>query len=96
MRMLLTARMDTEKANHLVTDGTLGKTLEGIMEQLKPEAAYFTATEGDRTCLLVFDLPESSGMPPVAEPFFQAGAKVTMSPVMNAEDLKTGLESLGR
>jgi hypothetical protein len=94
--MLLTARMDTEKTNQSVTDGTLGKTIQGIMEQLKPEAAYFTATGGDRTCLMVFDLADSSGMPLVAEPFFQAGAKVTLSPVMNAEDLETGLASLGR
>ncbi|MBY8879174.1 hypothetical protein [Actinacidiphila acidipaludis] len=96
MRMLLTAKMDTEKANQLVTDGTLGKTLEGIIEELKPEAAYFTAWEGERTALMVFDLPDSNRIPSVAEPFFQAGASVSLRPVMNPDDLKTGLESLGR
>ena len=96
MRMLLTAKMDNEKANHLITDGTMGKTLEGIMEELKPEAAYFTAWEGERTALLVIDLEDSNQMPIAAEPFFQAGAKVSLRPVMNPDDLKTGLESLGR
>lgn len=95
MRMLLTAKMDTEKANQLVTDGTMGKTMDGIIEQLKPEAAYFTAWEGERTALLVIDLEDSNQMPSVAEPFFQAGAKVSLRPVMNADDLRTGLASLG-
>jgi hypothetical protein len=93
--MLLTAKMDTEKANQLVTDGTMGKTMDGIIEQLKPEAAYFTAWEGERTALLVIDLEDSNQMPSVAEPFFQAGAKVSLRPVMNADDLRTGLASLG-
>lgn len=96
MRMLLTARLDTKTANQSVADGTLGKEMQGIMEQLKPEAAYFTASEGDRTCILVFDLADSSGIPAAAEPFLQAGAKVTLSPVMNAEDMQKGLASLGR
>jgi hypothetical protein len=96
MRMLLTAKMDTEKANHLITDGTMGKTLEGILEELKPESAYFTSWEGERTALLVFDFKDSSQMPSVAEPFFQIGAKVSLRPVMNPDDLKTGLASLGR
>lgn len=96
MRMLLTAKMDTEKANQLITDGTMGKTIEGILEQLKPEAAYFTAWEGDRTALLVIDMKSSDQMPVIAEPFFAAGAKVSLRPVMNPDDLRTGLEGLGR
>ncbi|MCL2553716.1 MAG: hypothetical protein FWE15_13500 [Actinomycetia bacterium] len=96
MRMLLTAKMDSEKTNQLITDGTLGKTMEGILEELKPEAAYFTAWEGERTALLVIDLDDSSQMPSVAEPFFQAGAKVSLRPAMNRDDLTKGLASLGR
>jgi hypothetical protein len=91
MRMLLTARFNTEAANQLVTEGTLSKVIEGILEQLKPESAYFTAMEGERTCFIVFDMTESSQLPPIAEPFFQVGAKVAVRPVMNADDLRTGL-----
>jgi len=94
--MLLTARLDTETGNQAVSDGTMAKMFEGIIEQLKPEAAYFAPTAGDRTCLLVFDLKDSTQIPAVAEPFFQAGAKVSLRPVMNYDDLKTGLSSLGR
>lgn len=96
MRMLLTARMDTEKSNQLVGDGTMGKTIEGIVEHLKPEAAYFTTWEGERTALMVIDVENSNQMPSISEPFFLAGAKVSMRPVMNLDDLRAGLESLGR
>ncbi|WP_329313243.1 DUF3303 family protein [Streptomyces sp. NBC_01262] len=91
MRMLLTARFNTEAANQLVTEGTLSKVIEGILEHLKPESSYFTAMEGERTCFIVFDMTESSQLPTICEPFFQVGAKVAVRPVMNAEDLRTGL-----
>ncbi|MGC0416403.1 hypothetical protein [Embleya sp. AB8] len=95
MRILLTARMNTEVANQAIADGTLPKTIQGIVEQLKPEAIYFTALEGGRSCLAVFDMQDSSEMPTCAEPFFSLGAKVTMQPVMNLEDLQKGLGALG-
>lgn len=96
MRMLLTARLDTETANHAVSDGNLTKMIEGVVEQLKPEAAYFTPSEGERTCFFVFDMKDASQLPPIAEPFFQAGAKIYIQPAMNLDDLQTGLASLGR
>ena len=96
MRMLLTARMDTETANQSVTDGTMSKLVQEMVEELRPEAAYFTATDGDRCCYLVFHMKESAQMPPTLEPFFHSGAKVDLRPVMTMDDLQTGLASLGR
>jgi hypothetical protein len=96
MRMLLTARMDTETGNQSVTDGTMSKMVQEMVEELRPEAAYFTATEGDRCCYMVFEMKESAQMPPMLEPFFHAGAKVDLRPVMTMDDLQTGLASLGR
>lgn len=96
MRMLLTARMDTEHANRAISDGTMPKLIADIVETLKPEAAYFTPTDGNRTCMLVFDMEESAQMPPISEPFFQAGAKVSIQPVMNFDDLRKGLGQLSR
>jgi hypothetical protein len=54
-----------------------------------PETAYFTAVAGgDRGGFIVFDLKDTSQIPAVAEPFFLAyNARVTLSPVMNAQDL---------
>ncbi|MFI0940991.1 DUF3303 family protein [Streptomyces sp. NPDC021020] len=96
MRMLLTARMDTEAANQAVDDGTMSKTVQEMTEELRPESAYFTATEGDRCCYMVFDMKDSAQMPSMLEPFFHAGAKVDVRPVMTMDDLQTGLASLGR
>lgn len=96
MRMLMTARLDTLTANKSVEDGTLTKIIEGVVEHLHPEAAYFLPGEGDRCCLLVFDMAEPSELPDVTEQFFLAGAKVDVTPVMNLDDLRTGLAAVGR
>ncbi|MEU5048581.1 hypothetical protein [Streptomyces sp. NPDC021096] len=96
MRTLLRARMDTRASNEAFRNGTLGKVVEGLMEQLKPEAAYFTALDGGRSCLLVFDMKDPSQMPAVCEQLFlELEAEVELHPVMNAEDLRKGLGALG-
>jgi hypothetical protein len=62
---------------------------------LKPEAAYFLADDGRRTALMVFDLVDTSDIPSIAEPFFTTmNASVAIVPVMNADDLRRGLEKL--
>ncbi|SHL66850.1 DUF3303 family protein [Actinacidiphila paucisporea] len=94
MRMLLTARLDTAAANQAVSDGTMSKMVQEMTEELRPECAYFTTSAGDRCCYMVFEMKDSSQMPPVLEPFFHAGAKVDVRPVMTMDDLQTGLASL--
>ncbi|MEU1484937.1 hypothetical protein [Streptomyces sp. NPDC005752] len=96
MRMLLTAQMDTETSNRAAADGTMSKMIEGIVEQLKPEAAYFTLQNGQRGCLMVFDMQDPARMPPLLEPLFQAGSKIDLRPVMNLDDLRTGLGGMER
>jgi hypothetical protein len=97
MRVLLKASMDTEKANEAIRNGTLGKLIQESMEQIKPEAAYFTTDHGKRTAYLVFDMQDSWQMPVLSEPFFlQLGAEISYTPVMNMEDVQKGLSQLGR
>ncbi|MGW0946132.1 hypothetical protein ACWD4O_26840 [Streptomyces sp. NPDC002623] len=97
MRMMLKASMDTERANELIRNGTLGKLIQESMEQIKPEAAYFTADGGRRTAFIFFDMADPSDMPVISEPFFlELGADISYTPVMNREDVQKGLSRLGR
>lgn len=92
MRTLLRVVMDVTAANKAISDGTLPQIIEATMDKLKPEAAYFHASDGQRSCFMVFDLKDPSEIPGIAEPFFMnLHAKVELCPVMNAEDLKKGL-----
>lgn len=95
MRVLLRATLDTEKSNEAIRSGKMPELIKEILDHLKPEAAYFAPLGGRRTCLLVFDMKDSSELPPVGEPFLtQFNAEVEITPIMNAEDLQTGLSQL--
>ena len=64
-----------------------------MQEALQPEALYFFGEDGQRTVLAVFDLADPSQIPVVTEPLYQgAKAKVTLTPCMNLEDVKKGME----
>ncbi|MEU3351061.1 DUF3303 family protein [Streptomyces sp. NPDC037389] len=95
MRMLLRARMDTHTSNEAIRDGSMGELIQQVVEQLKPEAAYFAALDGGRSCLMVFDMQDPSQMPAICEKFFlSAEAEVELHPVMDLDDLKKGLAAL--
>ncbi len=89
MRFLFKASWDIEAGNKLARDGRLGATVASILDDLKPEAAYFLAEKGKRTALLIVDMQDASQIPAVAEPWFLAcNASVSFQPVMLAEDLE--------
>ena len=88
MRMMMKVSLAGEAANPAIVHGSLGPTIQRILEELRPEAAYFGAENGERTAYLFFDMQDSSQIPAVAEPWFLAfNAKVSFQPVMNAQDL---------
>lgn len=92
MRMLMKATLPTPEGNAAIENGTLPKVIGETMDRLKPEAAYFTLENGQRTALMVFDMTDSSNMPVIGEPLFlKLGAHIELTPVMNAEDLRAGL-----
>jgi hypothetical protein len=92
MRTMLKIQMPVEKSNQAIQSGNLPKLLERAMQEIKPEAAYFFPENGKRTCLMVFDMKDASQIPIIVEQFFvELNAEVTLTPVMNADDLKKGL-----
>ncbi|MFV2172254.1 DUF3303 family protein [Actinomadura sp. LOL_016] len=95
MRVMLRARLDTQVSNELVMNGRLAEVMQSVLERLKPEAAYFHPTDGGRACTLVFDMQESSQLPPIAETFFQEfGAEIEIQPAMNVEDMQKGIAAV--
>jgi hypothetical protein len=91
--MLITIEIPAARGNAAIKDGSLQKTVEAAMQDLQPEAAYFTVLNGNRGAVLVADLPDVSAIPQVLEPFWMnLDADIKMQPAMNAEDLQSGLE----
>ena len=89
MRIMLTFRIPMEAGNAMIKDGTIGETLQSILEDLKPEAAYFGDIEGGRGGYLVVNMDDASQIPAISEPLFLgAGATVKAHPVMIPEDLQ--------
>jgi len=98
MRTLLRVSIPVEAGNAAAKSGTLGSTIERILADLKPEAAYFFADDsGNRSGSFVFDLKDTSDIPAIAEPWFLAfNAKVSFRPVMSVQDLAKGAPSIGK
>jgi len=96
--MLLRVSIPVETGNAAAKAGTLGSTIQKILAELKPEAAYFLADDdGNRSGSIVFNMEDTSQIPAIAEPWFLAfNAKISLRPVMNPEDLAKAAPSIGK
>ncbi len=95
MRTLMKISIPVKSGNEAIKTGGLPRVMTSTIQDLKPEAAYFYPENGRRAALMVFDMRDSSQMPVIAERFFmELEADVTFTPVMNADDLKKGLEQV--
>jgi hypothetical protein len=88
MRFLIKVSFPVEAGNAAAKkDGF--KVIQTILEQQKPEAAYFIADGGRRTGLLIMDITDASDIPRIAEPWFLAlNASIEATPAMIPEDLQ--------
>jgi hypothetical protein len=92
MRMMMKVQVPTAAGNAAIKEGTLGQIMGSSLEALKAEAAYFTAEDGMRTGFFFFKMDDSSDIPPAAEPLFLGlDAIITLSPVMNVEEMQAGV-----
>src|SRR3954470_5034703 len=88
MRVLLKVNIPIETGNAAAKAGKLGTTIQSILGDLKPEAAYFSDERGQRTGYLFLELPEASQIPAICEPWFLAfNAAIEIHPVMVPDDL---------
>ena len=98
MRILLQISFPLEPFNSAIRDGTAGQKLGRIIDEIKPEAIYFTEQRGGRGAVVIVDVPDPSKFPAVAEPWFLTfNASIEFRIVMTADDLqKAGLDEIGK
>jgi hypothetical protein len=98
MRFLLHVKIPHAKFNAAVRDGTAGMKLKKILDEIKPEAAYFTDQDGTRGGIFVVDLVDASKIPALAEPWFLTfDAEIKVQACMTPDDLaKSGLDQMGK
>jgi len=97
MRILMIVRFPHDAFNAAVADGSAGAKTKAILDDMKPEAVYFTEMNGHRTAVIVVDLESPSKVPTLAEPWFLTfRADVEFHVVMSPEELQqAGLDKLG-
>ncbi|MGB7769266.1 MAG: panthothenate synthetase [Verrucomicrobiia bacterium] len=98
MRMLMNVRIPPQPFNAAVKNGSVGAKLNKILETIKPEAVYFTEQNGQRGAVLIVDLPDTSKIPVLAEPWFLTfQADVEFRIAMTPDDLKrSGIDGMGQ
>jgi hypothetical protein len=96
MRFLVKVAIPVETGNAAAKkDGF--KVIQTILEQQKPEAAYFIAEGGRRTGILIIDMKDPSDLPRIAEPWFLAlNASIEATPAMIPEDLAKAAPAIER
>jgi len=73
------------------------KAIQSILEQQKPEAAYFVAENGKRTGILIINMDSASEIPAIAEPWFLAlNAAIEVTPAMIAADLQEAAPAIAQ
>jgi hypothetical protein len=92
---MLTFRIPPEEGNAAMKDGRFKSVFESIIEDLKPEAAYFAEIEGARGGYMVVNIDDSTQMPAVFEPLsLGLGATVQVHPVFTLDDMPRVMETL--
>ena len=97
MRMLVKFNIPTVAGNEAIKNGAIPGKLKEILDELKPEAAYFAEENGERTGYLFLEMAEPSDLPRIAEPLFHAfHARLTARPAMTLADLAKAAPAIER
>ena len=100
MRYFVRAAIPTMGGNKVILQGKLGETIDEIMKELKPEVAFFRATEtgpaaGMKSMSMIVNLDDASQIRTTVEPLFRPlEAKLEYEAVMSPDDLMKALPSI--
>jgi hypothetical protein len=96
--MIVYLTFPVETFNAAVKDGSAGAKIKKILDRVKPEGAYFTDRNGQRSGVLIVDVADASKIPAMVEPWmlsFNAGIEI--HPAMSAGDLaSSGIDGIGK
>jgi hypothetical protein len=96
MRFLFKISLPVEAGNAAARKDGL-KVIQSILEQQKPEAAYFVAENGKRTAILILNMEDASQIPVLAEPWFLAlNASIEVTPAMIPADLQKAAPAIAQ
>ena len=87
MRFLVKATLPVDAGNALARDPNFGQRIQDILGDIRPEAVYFAAADGQRTVYAVVNFEGTHEIPRIAEPFWLAlNANLEIIPVMAQDD----------
>lgn len=87
MRFLLKATIPVENGNASVMDGSIMTKLQRYLGEVKPEAGYFFAENGQRAFHLIINIDRPEELVEKVEPLWlDLNASLEVVPVMNMED----------
>src|SRR5687767_10211407 len=88
MLFIVKATIPNEAGNEMVRSGPAMKALlDKVLGDVKPEAAYFSVADGQRTLFLVVNIDEAEEMVRIAEPLWLGfEADVDVYPAMSVSD----------
>jgi hypothetical protein len=96
MRFFLKITIPVEAGNAAAKKDRF-KSIQLILEEQKPEAAYFLQDDGKRTAILIVNMEDASQLAAIVEPWFLAlNASIECKPVMVAGDLQKAFPALER
>lgn len=92
MKIMMRVTIPVEKGNQAEADGSLSQIIQDLVEEVKPEAAYFFMEDGERAALLVFEETDAARLTKLNEPLMaKLEASIDHKPVLSLDELIKGL-----
>jgi hypothetical protein len=97
MRCLVRATLTNESGNALVRDASFAERIQTVLGDLRPEAVYFAAVNGQRAIYAVCNLESGADIARVSEPLWLGfNASVEITPLITAEEMQQAGPTIGQ